>query len=335
MSTTPSDLPLITVELMRPEDAAGVADLFRAVYGEGYPVADYYHPERLIAANREGRIISSVARTPEGRVVGHNALYHQAPHPRTYESGAGLVLPEFRVANLFGRLVRHVIEVGGPRFGAEMIWGESVCNHVFTQRLAVSMNYVVMALEVDLMPAAAYAKEASAEGRVSCAQQFQTQIPYPHYVYLPERYARQITSLYEGFDDQREFKAASAPLPAGAKTRLDSHIFDYAQVARITLWQADQDLDQALAAAEAQAARRGVVVFQLWLNLGEPWAGAAVEVLRGRGYFLGGLLPRWFGTDGLLMQKLKAAPNWGTIQILEGRNQAVLEMVRADWEGLA
>ncbi len=38
-----------------------------------------------------------------------------------------------------------------------------------------------------------------------------------------------------------------------------------------------------------------------WLNLAEPWVGDAAAILREKGYFWGGVLPRWFDTDGLLM----------------------------------
>jgi len=330
-----AELPPISVDLMRPEDAPGVAELFRAVYGEGYPVRDYYDPATLIAANQEGRIISSVARTPEGRVVGHNALFRQCPHPRTYEAGAGLVLPAYRAANLFSRLVPHSINVGGPRFGAEMIWGEAVLNHPYTQRLAESMGYVTMTLEVDLMPAAAYVKEASAQGRVGATQHFQTKVSHPHALHLPERYAQALEDLYVGFDDQREFLTAQAPLPEAVASHLDSHVFSSAQVARIAILAAGPDLDAALARAEDQAAAQGVTVFQAWVNLGQPWSGAVTEILRRRGYFLGGALPRWFGSDGLLMQKLSHPPTWEGMVLHGERRQRLQALVRADYQSLA
>ncbi len=336
MADNPGDeLPPIDVDLMRPEDAPGVAELFRAVYGEEYPIRDYYDPATLIAANQEGRIISSVARTPEGLVVGHNALFRQCPHPRTYESGAGLVRPEFRAANLFGRMVAHGMQVGGPRFKAEMIWGESVLNHPYTQRLAESMGYVNMTLEVDLMPAAAYVKEASAQGRVSATQHFQTKVPHPHALHLPERYAQTLRDLYAGFDDRRELLTAEAPLPEKAVSRLDRQVFPSAQVVRLALLETGPDLDPALAQAESAAAAQGVVVFQAWINLGQAWAGAVVEILRRRGYFLGGALPRWFGPDGLLMQKLTHQPVWESMVLHGQRCQRLQALVRADYESLS
>lgn len=80
----------------RPEDAEGIVKLFRSVYGEGYPVRVYYDPEALIAANRDDRIYSIVARTPSGDVIGVNHLVQSAPYPKVYENAAGLVRKDYR-----------------------------------------------------------------------------------------------------------------------------------------------------------------------------------------------------------------------------------------------
>lgn len=328
---TPNDQQ-IEVDLLRPEDAPQVSELFREVYGDAYPVDDYYHPEMLLNANREGRIISSVARTAAGRVVGHNAVFSHAPHPKTCESGAGLVEPDFRAGNLFTRMCAHGVEVGGPRFGVEAVWGEPVCNHVYSQRMVHSLGWITMALEVDLMPAAAYAKEKSAVGRVSALQDFVTLRPFPHRVHLPAVYADSVAWLYDEFDDRRELVTAGAPLPDGVASRVAARCYNGAQVARLTLWETGPDLDQALAAAEADAFAQGGEVCQAWLSLGNPWSGAAAEVLRRRGYFLGGILPRWFGVDGLLMQKLRQPPGWEAIKLEFERARRLLALVRADWE---
>ncbi|MCA1989071.1 MAG: hypothetical protein LDL07_08005 [Desulfarculus sp.] len=330
-----TELPPIEVGLLRPEDAPGVAELFRAVYGESYPVRDYYDPPTLIAANQEGRIISSVARTPEGRVVGHIALFNHVPHPHTHESGAALVHPDFRQANLLGRMGYHTVRVSGPRFGVEMVWVETVCNHVFSQRATQNVGLTTMALEVDLMPASAYAQERSASGRVSTILSFITLAPQPHTLHLPPRHAKAISDLYAEFDDRRHFAVAEADLPAGVVTRLDSRVYDSAQVARVAILEAGPDLEPALARIEDQASARGVVVFQAWVNLGQPWAGAVTEILRRRGYFLGGPLPRWFGSDGLLMQKLAHPPDWGNIKLAFDRANGILDLVRADYESLS
>ncbi len=81
------------IALFQPEDAPGIACLFRKVYGDGYPMKTFTDPERLIAENAARRTISVVARTPEGKVVGHAALYPSAPSRGSSNWGRRLSTP--------------------------------------------------------------------------------------------------------------------------------------------------------------------------------------------------------------------------------------------------
>ena len=84
------------IDRMQPEDALGVTRLFRSVYGDGYPIRTFIDPDALLAENRAGRTISSVARTHRGDIVGHNAIFHSAPSDTIFETGAGVVHKQYR-----------------------------------------------------------------------------------------------------------------------------------------------------------------------------------------------------------------------------------------------
>ncbi|PKN04105.1 MAG: hypothetical protein CVU74_08605, partial [Deltaproteobacteria bacterium HGW-Deltaproteobacteria-9] len=86
-------MPAVEIDFFQNADAHGVARLFRQVYGEGYPIDIYYRPERLIEENAAGRVLSSVARTSTGEVVGHDALVLLDHATRLYENAAGVVSP--------------------------------------------------------------------------------------------------------------------------------------------------------------------------------------------------------------------------------------------------
>ena len=73
------------IDIFRPEDAQGVADLFLAVYGAEYPIKKFIDPELLIEENRTKQTVSVVIRMSDGRVVGHLGLYRSAPWERLYE----------------------------------------------------------------------------------------------------------------------------------------------------------------------------------------------------------------------------------------------------------
>ena len=323
----------LELDLMRPQDAPGVAALFRLVYGDRYPVQAYYHPDELIEANAKGEIISSVFRTKKGEIVGHNALFNSAPYGKVYESGAGLIHPQYRVGNLFRPMVQHGVEVGAPRFGVEVVFGEPVTNHRVSQRMVQNLDWVARAVEVELMPAETYDQEKSSQGRVTTILSFITIESRPQEVFVPARYQEQLDFCYQDMDDERQFRPADQEIPPEIETRLDIQVFDFAGVARMAALAAGRDLVAILDQREKELAQeRGVVVFQLWLNLSWPWIGRLVEELEGAGYFLGGVLPRWLDQDGLLMQKLLVEPDWDVPKLLPGRNTELYEMIKAEWQ---
>lgn len=316
-----------------PGDAEGVARLFISTYGAGYPIRAYVEPERLIAENEANRIISVVAKTPSGDIVGHGALFNSASHPGTYEAGAGVVHSAYRGGKgIFTRMTAFSLTIAETLPGVNAVFGEPVCNHPFSQKMCVQVGFATRALEVDLMPAAAYLKEGSASGRVAAFLDFKTIRPKPHAVYLPVPYLEDLRFCYEGLDDERTFEESSAPIPASAVTDIRWEIFDFAGVARITVHNIGTDFSTRMDEIETELKKRSVTVHQVWLNLSAPWVGKAVEALRNRGYFFGGPLPRWFDTDGMLMQKINKRPDWVGICFVTDRAAKILEIVRLDWE---
>ncbi|MCU0580639.1 MAG: hypothetical protein MUF69_14030 [Desulfobacterota bacterium] len=323
------------VDLFRPEDAEGVARLFLQVYGKEYPIKTFVEPVLLIEENQARRTISIVARTPRGDIVGHNAIFNSAPFSGLYESGAGVVHPEYRGgAGIFARMNAHGLELGKNRFKIAGLFGESVCNHVFSQRMCARLGAVNMAVEMDLMPAAAYSQEGSARGRVSALLDYIHIQSKPQTVFIPQVYGEALNFIYGGLADGRTQRPSKDPIPADGVTELETQVFDFAQVARLAAKKAGQDFEQILADLERDLEARGVVVVQIWLNLAWPWVGAVVDCLRRRGYFLGGLLPRWFDSDGLLLQKTAARPGWEDMQVYFERAQKIAALARADWEDI-
>ena len=106
----------IEIDFFRPEDGPGVGRLFRQVYGEGYPIDIYYDPDRLIEENAVGRVLSSVARTQTGEVIGHDALVLMDPVTRLYENAAGVIMPGFRGQGTFFHLLKHNLSVIQQKF---------------------------------------------------------------------------------------------------------------------------------------------------------------------------------------------------------------------------
>lgn len=323
-------MPEIEIDFFRPADAPGVARLFRQVYGEGYPIDIYYRPERLIEENAAGRLLSSVARTQAGEVVGHDALILLDPATRLYENAAGVVLPGFRGQGVFFRLMKHNIFDYANRFDLQEILGEPVCNHLQLQKMSLQLDYRETGMEVDLMPAAAYTREQSAQGRVSVLLGYFLHKPVARTVFPPPVYREELEFLYAGLGVERTFGEANGALPAEGESQGEMNLFASAQVARISIHRIGSEFEAYLLRLENEASGRGTEIFQVWLPLASPFAAAATDILRRRGYFIGGLLPGWVGGDGLLMQKVRCETDWGGIALYSDRAKRIAEIVRDD-----
>lgn len=323
---------VIEVDFFRNEDAPGIARLFQEVYGEGYPIRTYYLPDQLVEENAAGRIISSVARTPAGEVVGHDALVLLDSSTHLYENAAGAVLSGFRGQRIFPRLFKHSIVDASKRFGVEAILGEPVCSHVHLQKMCLEIDFKELGLEVDLMPAAAYTSEPGIFGRVSVLLGYFMHKPRVQTVQVPPAYRDELEYLYTGLELDRTFEYPRSELPAEGSSQGRMNLFDMAQVARIGIDSIGSDFDTYIAKLESEARARGIEVFQVWLPLASPFASVATDILRRHGYFLGGMLPCWPTGDGLLMQKVSQEPDWAGMLLYSERAQTIAEMVRRDWK---
>jgi len=321
-----------TVGAFHPEDAPGIVRLFRAVYGEHYPIRLFYDPAAIVKANMGGAYYSIVARKAAGEVIGVNHLYPSAPYPGLYESGVGLVLKEYRNTGANGRMLDFLYNDFVPANShIEEVFGEAVCNHPYMQKAIRTFRYVETGIEVALMPAEAYDKERSARGRVATLAAFRCYRPGMHRICLPPAYEMILRRIYERLDDQRDIGVATEKIPEDTVTQAQMTVFDSAGVARMAVHQIGTDLGDCIFNLERRAQAQKAVVFQIWLNLTAPWVGEAVEILRRAGYFFGGALPRWFNGDGLLLQKLLCSPDFESIVLDADFPRELLEVIQADW----
>jgi hypothetical protein len=314
-----------------PSDGPGVARLFYAVYGDGYPIDTYYIPERLAEENRRGSIRSVVTRTTSGDVVSHVALYRSSPpNPNLYEYGVGLTLPAYRSTMAFFRATQLLMKLVGHD-DVDGFYGEAVCNHVTTQKLSKQAHAFETAVEPALMPASAYEAEQSAEGRVGCLVYSRVVRDRRRPLYLPAPYQDEVRCILDGLNLDRDLIVSDNTLP-GSGGEIDVKRFDFAGVARCMVTVPGEALAARLTDLEQGLRKDNYALSQFFVDLGKPWSGGVVEQLRSHGYCFGGLLPIWFGDDGLLMQKHFVDPDFDGMKIYSDRGRSLLELVRRDWE---
>lgn len=295
--------------LLRPEDAPGVARLFYQTYGDAYPVDEPYVPELLLEANRTGATHTIVACAADGSIAGHMAIYRSSPpNARFYEYGQGMVDKAYRQSFAAFRIHRFAVEkLFGKLDGVDGIFGEAVCHHMATQKMIHGSGFVACGLEPGLMPESAYTGEG-VTGRASClyAQRVDASSPGP--LFLPGAWGRNVQALLGCWPLSREVAPGDAPVPAQARTVLESRHFAFAEVRRITVYRIGADFAARLAEELEAGQKDRAVVAQVFLCLGEAWTGHAAELLRRAGFFFCAFMPLWFGDtgpgpDGIMAQR--------------------------------
>lgn len=323
------------VEPLRPGDGQGVAQLFHMVYGDRYPVADYYMPEAIERMNAEGRLLTVVARLESGDIAGQGAYYQSSPPNKAlFEYGQVLIAPAYRGGRMVLEISKALDRLWDTMPQAEGFFGESVCTHLVTQKLGVRRGCIECGLEVSLMPAGAYANEGAGAQRVSCLISVIARSGRHRALHLPLCYREPLTPILQVFPQSREVRFDALDEPVAAQSSLQSQIFDDAGVVRAQALRVGADFPALARALDEDAKRRGLAVAQVFINTGEPGTAFAVQALRELGFVLGGLIPLWFGADGLLMQKFYVEPDFDAIQLYSDKAKALRDAIRAEWAAL-
>ena len=156
--------------------------------------------------------------------------------------------------------------------------------------------------------------------------------PKPHRIFLPAPYEQELIWIYSRLDDLRDTAPSDGRAPAGLVCRVETHIYDAANAARIMFSEIGGDFARRLVDEEKNAQDRGVLVFQVYVNLGSPWVGEAVAELQRRGYFFGGAFPRWFDSDGFMMQRILCPADFDFIVLIHDDAKQLLQIIQKDWE---
>ncbi|MDA8124378.1 MAG: hypothetical protein M0009_04215 [Deltaproteobacteria bacterium] len=319
------------IRLMRDSEAPAVVDLYRAVYGDHFPIKEMYDPEFIVQQQEAGLMYRVVAVDAADKVLAHHAMFRLAEtFPGLYEGGQGMVYPEQRGKGFSNVLQEYIGRPLAAAVGVEEFWGESVTNHVMMQKAALYVGVKESGIELEVMPAASYAAEKSAPGRVGAVVCYMVRKEKPQTVFLPAPYAELAKQIYAGGKRERTFVPPTGPLPAGTKSRYVDTFIAPAGLLRISLFDAGQDMAEVLAGLVKKHTAAGAEVLQVFLPLDKPWSEAATEVLNRQGFFFAALVPRWFDGDALLLQKLVHPTNYDEMKLHTDFAKEILQFIVKD-----
>jgi hypothetical protein len=319
------------IRLMKDSEAPAVVDLYRAVYGDHFPIKEMYDPQFIVKQQEAGLMYRVVAVDAADKVLAHHAMYRLAEtYHGLYEAGQGMVYPEHRGKGFSNVLQEYIGRQLAAAVGVEEFWGESVTNHVMMQKAALYVGVKESGIELEVMPATSYTAEKSAPGRVGAVVCFLVVREKPHTIFLPAPYAELLQQIYENGKRDRKFEAGTQALPEGILSRYVDTFISPAGVLRVSLFEAGKDVAEVMANLVKKYTAAGAGVLQVLLPLDKPWSGAATEVLNRQGFFFSALIPRWFDADALMLQKLIHPTNYDDMKLHTDFAKEMLKFVIED-----
>jgi hypothetical protein len=315
----------IEIASYRPVDGEGVVRSILELYGDKYPVEDFYIPRRISQLNESGDMITLVARTGGGDVVGHASLWRTSSlNPHLYEYGQVVVVPAYRQRGLAQRLTEPLARILDANEDAHGVFVEAVTNHVASQRLAAFLGARPCALELALMPDGQFAGEGAGLSRVSCLMLARVIRDRRRSLCLPADSRAMLEPVVRDLGLERELSFSRGTEPTVPLTEMKVQGFGSAGVVRCHITVPGRDLVQCI----AEIVERRFIVVELFIradSMAAPWA---VDVLQPLGFFLSGLVPLWFGADAIILQRLVGEIDTGALQLQsENANLLAAEVI--------
>jgi anti-sigma regulatory factor (Ser/Thr protein kinase)/N-acetylglutamate synthase-like GNAT family acetyltransferase len=284
-------------------DALGIARCIYKTYRYTYPGENLYFPERIAAMNQSGEMISAVAVTEAGEVVGHSALSRQ-PGDAVMELGQAVVNPAYRghgIANkLFDRLVAEARrrELAG-------LCVETVTVHPFSQRASHKFGFFESALLLARFPPDAQTKALAGQELVERETVFYGYLLLREepcsIVYAPAHHRPMLERIYGNLGLKRAF----APFPGGAPRlsgsraptelpnfTLSTQVLSLLQIAIIEVTGYGLGILPEVNGRLSELCHKGIAVIYLHLPLGDPQTAVLCRYFEELGFIFAGVLPR-------------------------------------------
>lgn len=295
----------VRIRPFQPEDALALAECFRRCYGESYVVAEFYDPEATARRAREGVLRSVVAESEAGEIVGHMGLAIRHPDARTVDAGNSIVDPRYRghrVVAKLGLAIRELCTAGG--FLGFHHYPTTV--HQIMQKWSVMTEGFEIGIMLGYIPSGTDYREiegSARQDRPAVTVVYNPLAPTPsRAVWVPERYAEIVGSIYASGNLPREPRLSSVLLPE-SPSHLEQEVNVRRGLLRISMVEAGSDLGWRV---QEIVERSTAEIAQIDLRMDDPAIANSVEVAREAGFRFCAVLPEWRQGDWLRLQRAVA-----------------------------
>lgn len=303
-----------------PRYAEACARCYHQVYRDTFPVRHVYEPARIIEQAAREDLLSTLAVTPKGEVVGLTSAFHFGPNRRAWEVGGTMVVEAYRKGDIARPLIEGIWQECLSR-SPDTIYGTMVCNHIYTQYAGRQHGTRPAALDLDGFTNF----EGGQAIETSLLFLFRVLNRAARTIHLPARYAPIARELHGGLQLERTI-VSEIHVPAHPATTLQARTLS--RSLRLTVSTIGTDIREAVAAAMAEA--RDCRAVQVSLPADQPAAPWAADRLRESGFYFCGVLPLWGDSDHLVLQRTLRPPDWSKVSLCDALAKRLLAFIRED-----
>jgi anti-sigma regulatory factor (Ser/Thr protein kinase) len=317
-----------------------IARAMYRTYGYTYPIDDFYVPDGIRELNHSGLVLSAVAVTAGGEVVGHYALDVQGfgqfgvQLPFTGELGKAVVDPAHRSRGLMERMRRFVEDEARQR-GMTAVFSEPTMAHPFSQKANESLGSRACGVLLGLVASHLLGLKAID----SAAPGQRTSVMFYHQplgpqaarrVYAPAVHRQMLWRTYEGCDMAVQDAAPAGPLVE--HTDVTVQYVPLIDIGLIAVRGVGHDVPQRLRQSLQQLVREaGARVIYLSLRLDDPGCPAACEAAERLGFHYSALCPLFDdGHDVLRLQYVNVPIDFNALAVAGPFAREIVDYVQAD-----
>jgi anti-sigma regulatory factor (Ser/Thr protein kinase)/GNAT superfamily N-acetyltransferase len=309
LPSIPKDVA-VTIRLMTPDDSVDLARCVYRCYGYTYANGDVYFPDRVREFLESGLMVSHVALTPDGGIIGHIAIRKESPDARIGERGQAVVDPRYRGHGLLNKLVSSSVE-NAKATGMYGTYSEAVTVHTYSQKAAFSIGARETGILLGFTPATMLFKKIQEGDR----QQRQAAVLlYTRYndepfrdVYPPFHHQAIIRRIYERNNFRRNIVNAldvkeQADVPPSSQ--VDIRVQTDASRAFMCITQYGADLEELVKFRLRELCLRRIDCIYIDLPLSHPATPKFCASMEMLGFFFAGIIPEMSEGDVLRLQYL-------------------------------
>lgn len=332
-----SDAPFV-IRLAGPDDAEGISRLALRSHGAVLFNEQIYYPARVREMLQEQEMVSIVATTPDGEVIGHGALVVATAGAKSEELTFALVDERFRGRGCIETIAVELVANAQTR-GAHVISALAVTNHVYSQRAVLQLGLRECSLLLAASPPS-QAWHSDASGRparisnLALCRYFTSGSDVP--LYAPKRHRPMLERICAHLEITEHFaEPGTRDLPKNLSHIESSSNFKEGWGTMVVQDCGRDILPQIRAQLDLFRSQDLSVVFLL-LPLASPSTAVLTEDLEHMGFFFSGLGPGDNGEKYLALQYLNNAdPAWDGIRVQTEFGRELVEYVRGCAPGAA